>query len=111
MQTIITSLLAICMALTVNTAFAEAPDAAKLFKKKCKVCHGKDGLASKSGLKKGSPEDLFASIKDWTEEQVVKNITEGKNKMPAYGPREGKKAKLSPDEIKAVAKYIMSMKR
>ena len=110
MKRIIT-LAMLCLMVVSTPVFAEAPDAAKLYKKKCKVCHGADGKASKTGLKKGSPEDLFASIQDWTEEQVIKNITEGKNKMPAYGPKEGKKAKLSPEEIQAVSKYILSMKR
>ena len=105
----IITLLTLCSLFISGIAFAEAPDAAKLYTKKCKVCHGADGKASKTGLKKGSPEDLFASIKGWTEEQVIKNVTEGKNKMPAYGPREGKKAKLNPEEIKAVSQYIMSM--
>jgi len=94
-----------------GAVMAEAPAGEKLYMKKCKVCHGKDGTATKAGLKKESPENLFASIKDWTEEQVVENVTKGKNKMPTFGPREGKKSKLTPEEILAVSKYVMSMKK
>lgn len=119
-----TGLLAFAMVFAfAGSALAEAPAEAAvkaptetrsgdvIFMMKCKVCHGADGVATKAGLKKESPENLFVSIKDWTEEQIVKNVTEGKNKMPTFGPREGKKSKLTPEEIAAVAKYVISMKK
>ncbi len=90
---------------------AAAPNGEKIYMKKCKVCHGKDGTATKAGLKKESPENLFASLSTWKFEAVVENITKGKNKMPTFGPREGKKSKLSPEEINAVAKYVFDLKK
>ena len=104
----LTSLLAFLIS---GAAYAEAPSGEKIYMKKCKVCHGADGKATKAGTKKESPADLYASISTWTEAQVEENITKGKNKMPTFGPREGKKAKLSPEEIKAVTQYVMSMKK
>ena len=90
---------------------AAPPNGEKIYMKKCKVCHGKDGTATKAGLKKKSPENLFASLSTWTMEAVVENITKGKNKMPTFGPREGKKSKLTPEEISAVAKYVFDLKK
>ena len=90
---------------------APAPDGEAIYMKKCKVCHGKDGTATKAGLKKKSPENLYASLSTWQFEAVVENITKGKNKMPTFGPREGKKAKLTPEEINAVAKYVFDLKK
>ena len=49
-------------------------------------------------------ESLFFTDVDWqasvTDEQLIKSITNGKKKMPK---QEGR---LSPEEIKAVVKYI-----
>ena len=86
---ITSTLIAMIAAVGFSTAaFAEAPAGEKLYMKKCKVCHGADGKATKAGLRKKAHKDLFVSIKDWTEAQVVENVTVGKNKMPTFGPRE-----------------------
>lgn len=83
-------------------AAAEAPDGAKLWKKKCKTCHGKDGLATKVGTKKNAPADIRTKAKTMSVEDIVKVVTEGKEKMKGY------KDKLSEAEIKAVSEYTKS---
>jgi cytochrome c6 len=78
-------------------AFA-AVDAAGLFASKCAACHGKDGKGSPVGKKMGA-KDLTEEQKE-TEKTIADDIANGKGKMPAF------KAKLSADEISALAKYI-----
>jgi cytochrome c6 len=81
-------------------ASQDAGDGGKaLYEKKCAMCHGKDGVAK--AMAKGS-----ANLNDpgWQKatplEAVVKIVTEGKDKMPAYDD------KLSPEQIRAVATYV-----
>jgi len=75
----------------------------KSYNRKCAVCHGKDGVAKKNA--KGS-----ADLNDpaWQQSVTLKEIeevtAEGKGKMPKF------LRKLTPEEIKLVAKYVMSLK-
>ena len=71
-----------------------AVDGAAVYAAKCKACHGADGKGKTplAGTK--------LSVDD-----IVKVTTDGKApKMPAY------KGKISPDEIKAVAEFVKSLK-
>jgi cytochrome c6 len=77
---------------------AQAVDAAALYASKCAACHGKDGKGSPTGLKMGV-KDLADEKKEPVGE-IAEDISNGKGKMPAF------KAKLSKDEIDALAKYI-----
>ena len=82
-------------------AFAATPalaaeDAAALYNQKCAACHGKDGKA----MKMGSP-DLTKSKDAAAIENVVAN---GKGKMMAF------KGKLTPEQIKAVAAHVQTLK-
>ncbi len=81
--------------------FGNKLDYKNIYENECQKCHGKDGKGSKRGKSLGAPN--FADA-EWqaslTDEQLIKSITNGKKKMPK---QEGK---LSPEQIKAVVKYI-----
>ncbi len=82
-------------------AFGEKIDYKRIYENECRKCHEIDGKGTKRGKGLGVPD--FADA-EWqasvTDEQLIKSITNGKKKMPK---QEGK---LSPEEIKAVVKYI-----
>jgi len=88
----------------VSCAYAQ-DDAAALYKSKCQVCHGPDGKGDTLAGKKVGAKDLHSP-------EVVKNsdaalfdvVKKGKEKMPAYN------GKLTDDQIKALIKYIRSLK-
>jgi mono/diheme cytochrome c family protein len=98
-------------AIGTSTAYAENPDYLPgevpiLFVQKCKTCHGKDGRATKIGLKKGSPSDIFEAVSgksvDEIEEIILNGVVkDGKKKMPAY------KNKLTKEEIREIAESLM----
>ena len=72
-------------------------NAKQIFKQSCAVCHGVDGKLGANGSK-----DLSQSI--LTIEEKVNMITKGKGVMVAF------ESILSPEEIKAVAKYTEQLK-
>jgi cytochrome c5 len=84
-----------------QNAFGEKIDYKRIYENECRKCNERDGKGSKRGKGLGVPDFTNA---DWqasvTDEQLIKSITNGKKKMPK---QEGK---LSPEEIKAVVKYI-----
>ena len=73
----------------------------KIFKNECKKCHGRDGKVTKRGKKLGARDFTDA---EWqasvTDKELIETITNGRKKMPKQG------GKLSPEEIKALVKYI-----
>lgn len=69
-----------------------------IFRKNCVVCHGIDGKLGMNGAK-----DLSASILPL--EERINTITNGRNVMTPF------KGLLSPEEIKAVAEYTLSLKK
>jgi mono/diheme cytochrome c family protein len=84
-----------------SNAFAGKIDYKKIFKNECLKCHGRDGKGSKRGKKLGTPDFTNAEWQESvTDEQLINSITNGKKKMPK---QEGK---LSPEEIKALVKYV-----
>ena len=85
----------------VSNTFAGKIDYKKIYKNQCRKCHEKDGKGTKRGKKLGVPNFTDGKWQDaTTDEQMIKSITNGKKKMPKQGH------KLSPEEIKAVVKYI-----
>ncbi len=85
----------------VSNTFAGKIDYKKIYENQCRKCHGKDGKGTKRGKKLGVPNFTDGEWQDaTTDEQMINSITNGKKKMPAQ------KHKLSPEEIKAVVKYI-----
>ena len=84
-----------------SNTFASKIDYKKIYKNECRKCHEKDGKGTKRGKKLGVPNFTDGEWQDSvTDEQLINSITNGKKKMPKQGH------KLSPEEIKAVVKYI-----
>jgi len=106
MNRVLTSLLLTCaLGLTATTAAADV--GAKAYKK-CASCHGEDGKGqTKMGQKLNVKDLTGAAIQAKSDADLEKQISEGNKakKMPAY------KSKLSPEEIKAVVKYIRGLKK
>ncbi len=106
-------LIVVSVALLVAGAVsARAADAKANWDKNCKVCHGADGkgktkMGEKWGIKDYTDPKVQAAMKD---EEMTKAIKEGikdgeKTKMKAFGET------LSDDEIKALVKYVRSLKK
>ncbi len=98
MHKIITLLLVFFSAVLLqsNAPLQDAPDGALLFKKNCKVCHGKD--ASKETKK--IPSLLKSTLELDAMTQLVK---QGKETMPAF------EETLNEAEIAAVLAYVQEL--
>lgn len=88
--------------------FAQEPSGEALYKKQCVTCHGEDGKGKPAlaSMFKVEPEKLdltSADVKQDSDEELLKAIDEGVNKMPAY------KDKLSQEEQKEVLDYIRKL--
>jgi mono/diheme cytochrome c family protein len=79
-------------------------DAAALYKAKCQVCHGADGKGSPAGQKLGVKDFHSPEVAKLSDEELFKATKEGKGKMPKYD------GKLTDDQIKALVKYIRTLK-
>jgi cytochrome c6 len=77
-------------------------DGKKLYDSKCAMCHGSDGVAKK--MAEGSKN---LNDPDWkktaTVESVVKEIADGKGKMKGFA------GKLSPEQMTAIANYVLTL--
>lgn len=89
--------LALALAVLASATLARADGAADLYAKKCAICHGKDGKGSAGGIKMGV-KDLAKETA--SEADLVKDIANGKGKMPAF------KGKLTEAEIDSLAKFV-----
>jgi cytochrome c6 len=84
---------------------AMADDAADLYKSKCQACHGPDGKGDTTMGKKLGVRDFHSpEVSKQSDADLFKITKEGKNKMPSYN------GKLTDDQIKALVKYIHSLK-
>ncbi|HEY6968686.1 MAG TPA: cytochrome c [Candidatus Angelobacter sp.] len=100
--TVIVSIVAVC-ALT-TCAYAQ-DDAAALYKSKCQVCHGPDGKGdTPAGQKVGAKDFHSPEVAKKSDAELIESIKKGKGKMPGYD------GKLTDDQIKALVKYIRSLK-
>jgi len=82
---------------------AHAADGKALFEAKCAMCHGKDGVAKP--MAKGSANFNDAKWQAAQKTEALEAvITDGKGKMKGY------KGKMTPEEIKAVAEFVKTMK-
>ena len=87
---------------------AAATDGTTTFTQICAMCHGLDGKAQTPIGRKIGVKDLTVST--LTEAEIARRVTEGyrdqagTQKMPAYG------AKLSAEQIAAVAKYVVGLR-
>lgn len=94
----------VSMAIFCSLSFADK----KIYDTKCASCHGKDGKGNKAMAKVFKVEpaalDLTSStITDKKDEELLKIIAEGKNKMPAYGKQ------LKAEQQKSVLQYIRGL--
>ena len=81
-------------------------DGAAVFKAKCAACHGPDGSGDTTmGRKLGIRNLTTAPVQQQTDAQLLAIITNGKNKMPAYG------GKIADADLKALVAYIRTLKK
>jgi cytochrome c6 len=78
---------------------ADAGDGAKIFSGNCASCHmgGRNVIMPAKALKKKA----LAKYGMDSLEAIVTQVTNGKNAMPSF------KKRLSPEEIEAVANYVL----
>ena len=91
---------------TLSLAFAqEGSPGKKVYDSKCLMYHGDDAKAdTKAGNMMKTPDLTSESWKQGTSvPEVVKTLREGLGKMPKY------EGKLSEEELKAVAEYILKL--
>jgi len=80
---------------------AAAGEGAATFKAKCAVCHGPDGAGQTTMGKTLKVSDLSsAAVQKQSDSDLTATITNGKNKMPAFGKS------LSGAQIKDVVGYL-----
>ena len=90
--------------LVVPTSLRAAVDAAAVYKSKCAMCHGANGMGDTATGKSMKVRDFHsADVQKQSDEQIEKIIENSKGKMPAY------KSKLSDAEIDALVKYIREL--
>jgi mono/diheme cytochrome c family protein len=77
-------------------------DGKKLYDSKCAMCHGTDGVAKKTAEGSKNFNDP-AWKKTATVDTVVKDISDGKGKM------KGMAGKLSPEQMTAIANYVLTL--
>ena len=79
----------------------------QLFKDNCAKCHGKDGRAN--GLKAKIAGVRNLTDAKWqesvTDERIYNSITNGRNRMPAFGK------KLTDAEIESLVAFVRSLKK
>lgn len=85
-----------------------ADPAQKLYDSKCSSCHGKDGKGKPAMAKIFKAEPAALDLIDEAtlakkDEDILKIIAEGKNKMPGYGKQ------LKAEEQKSVLQYIRGL--
>jgi mono/diheme cytochrome c family protein len=98
--------LGLAIALSARSSFSQADDktaSADVFKDNCSSCHGDDGAGSALGKRLKSPDLRTKEIHDKAASELVKTITDGKDKMPPFG------GQLTPDQINALVEYVRSL--
>jgi mono/diheme cytochrome c family protein len=95
----------VCGAMLVISPALLAQDGAKLWDaKKCATCHGADGHGNTPvGKTIGIHDFSSPAVVQMTDGQLVDVISNGKNKMPAYGKQ------LKDTEIKALVAYTREL--
>ena len=87
-------------------AMAAGPDGAALFKGKCVACHGADGSGQTAMGKSMKLRDLKSDeVQKQTDLELMKIISGGKGKMPAYGKQ------LTEPDITALIAHIRTLKK
>lgn len=102
MKTLFAMLLMLGLMMVARPAMAD--DAEALYKSKCQVCHGADGKGSAGGQKLGTHDFHSPEVAKESDAELIKITKEGKGKMPKFD------GKLTDDQIRALIKYIRSLK-
>ena len=85
---------------------AQAQNTAEtLYKSKCAASHGADGTGSATGKKMGAHDFTTADVQGLSDAALSTIITNGKNKMPAYGKS------LKAEDIQGLVAYIRTLKK
>lgn len=97
--------IALCILTFVRPAIADVSTdvlviGAKIFNSNCAACHvnGGNAVMANKNLKK----EALAQFGMNSEEAIIKQVTNGKNAMPAF------KSRLTSDQIQAVANYVLA---
>jgi cytochrome c6 len=101
------AVLALAAALAFGTATAASAqeNTAALYKSKCQMCHGADGKGDTPAGKQLGAKDLRSpEITKMSDTELFDITKNGKEKMPGFDK------KLTDDQIKALIKYIRSLK-
>ncbi len=78
----------------------------QVYKARCAMCHGQDGLATTAVAKMMSvPSFKSPAAKKMTAAQMIAATTDGKGKMPAF------KGKLTAAQIEQVVGYIQKLQK
>lgn len=90
---------------TLSFALAQENEAgAAIYKKRCLMCHGEDGVGDTKAGKMTKTPDI--NTEEWKNGKTVadleKTLLEGLGKMPKY------EGKLSDEELKAVSEYTIA---
>ena len=87
------------------SASSQTQMGADLYKAKCVACHGADGKGETPAGKGLHARDFSsADVQKQSDTDLGYIITQGKNKMPAFGG-------LSPEQVTSLVKYVRGMKK
>jgi len=96
------AVLAIVIALSGTAGARAAADGKGLYEAKCGMCHGMNGAAKSMAAGSGNFNDS-AWRKTQSSELIAKVIHDGKGKMKGLGDR------LTADQAKAIADYVLTL--
>jgi len=97
------SLLVLWAVLFASPAGSDEAATIALYKTRCAACHGEDGRPR--GIAKNSAVFTDQAWKRSTSvDEVAQVISQGRSKMPGFA------SKLTPEEIRALAAYVLAMK-
>jgi mono/diheme cytochrome c family protein len=83
-----------------------AQSGASIYKSKCQMCHGADGMAGTPAGKSTKARPFNSpEVMKMSDDDLIAVTTNGKNKMPAY------KGKLTDAQIKEVIAYIHTLQK
>jgi mono/diheme cytochrome c family protein len=95
-----------CLAASVVTPAFAQNSAADIFKAKCAMCHGADGLgATPAGKALQVVSFKDPAVVKATDAVLIASVKNGKNKMPANV------GKLTDDQIKTVIAYVRTLQK
>ena len=96
----------IVLAAAIGTPVFAQDSGADVYKSKCAMCHGADGLgATPAGKAMKVVSFKDASLVKAADAEFISAATKGKNKMPAY------EGKLTEAQIKAAIGYVRTLQK